>query len=203
MKRVSAGHPHPNAPAYSKTALRPGFSLIEVIMATAILMGSAVVLGKLAGMGREQSSKARLHSEAQQICEQTLNELLLGLRPMEATESTPLLPLLPTVSESQEGETADASPAADLLRNENDAAAGQTLDAAPEWLHSIRMAPLASQPGMWSLTVEVVQGDLQLERPVRFSLTRWVSGPPAADAFDGLMQGLEEAASFPAVGGSL
>ena len=32
-----------------------GFSLIEVILATAILLGSVVVLGELAGMGRRQA----------------------------------------------------------------------------------------------------------------------------------------------------
>jgi type II secretory pathway pseudopilin PulG len=196
MKRISACHRFSIVTAQSNPASHRGFSLIEVIMATAILMGSAVVLGKLAGMGREQSSKARLHSEAQQICERTLHELLLGLRPMEATESTALLPLLPMPSQSQENEATAASPATDLLNSENDDATGQTLNATADWLHSIRMAPLASQPGMWSLSVEVVQGDLQLERPVRFSLTRWISGPPSPGAFDSLMQGLEET-TFP------
>jgi Tfp pilus assembly protein PilV len=202
MKRISANHRLTFATARSSTESHRGFSLIEVIMATAILMGSAVVLGKLAGMGREQSSKARLHSEAQEICERTLHELLLRLRPMEATESTALLPLLPTASQFQGNETAEASPTADLLTSDNVDAAGLTSDVTPEWLHSIRMAPLASQPGMWSLTVEVVQGDLQLERPVRFSLTHWIPGPPALDAFDGLMQGLEET-PFPVSGSPL
>ncbi|MFN9238057.1 MAG: hypothetical protein ACK6D4_25815, partial [Planctomyces sp.] len=35
-----------------------GFSLLEVIIATAMLMGAAVVLSRLAGMGREQSQAA-------------------------------------------------------------------------------------------------------------------------------------------------
>ena len=78
---------------------RSGFSLIEVMIATAILMGSAVVLARLAGMGRDQSQKASLHSEAQQLCEQTLNELLLGMRPMELIESMPLIPLPTPIEE--------------------------------------------------------------------------------------------------------
>ncbi len=78
-----------------------GFSLIEVIIATAILMGSAVVLARLAGMGRDQSQKARLHSEAQQLCEQTLNELLLGMRPMELVEAMPLIPLPAPIEETR------------------------------------------------------------------------------------------------------
>ena len=77
---------------------RSGFSLIEVIIATAILMGSAVVLSRLAGMGRDQSQKARLHSDAQQVCEQTMNELLLGCV-LELVESMPLIPLPQPVEE--------------------------------------------------------------------------------------------------------
>jgi hypothetical protein len=36
---------------------------------------------------------------------------------------------------------------------------------------------------MWTLTVEVAQGDQQLPRRRRFALTRWISGPPPVGAF--------------------
>ena len=55
----------------------------------------------------------------------------------------------------------------------------------------------SSEPaGMWNLTVEVVQGDETLERPIRFSLTRWISGPPPEGAFDELSQGINESQSL-------
>ena len=167
---------------------RRAFSLIEVIIATAILMGSAVVLARLAGMGRDQSQKASLHSEAQQLCEQTLNELLLGMRPMELVESMPLIPL-PTPFE----ETADDGNAQDPFSSTEQQDVEPTVDETnPEWRHSVRIEPLASRPGMWALTVEILQGDQTLPRPVRFSLTRWISGPPPEGAFEELMQGMEE-----------
>ena len=81
-KGIGRAEALPFAAGTNTHARRRGFSLIEVMIATAILMGSAVVLARLAGMGREQSQKARLYSDAQELCEQTMNELLLGLRPM-------------------------------------------------------------------------------------------------------------------------
>ena len=160
-----------------------GFSLIEVVMATAFLMGSAIVLSKLAGMGREQSQKARVLMHAQQLCEQTIDELLLGLRPMEIAEGSPLLPLPEPVDRTDENEDATA----DLLEVPVTYDEVEQQLSTPEWRHSIRMEALPDKPGMWALTVVVIQGDEALERPVRFSLTRWIAGPPSEGAFDELM----------------
>ena len=166
---------------------RSGFSLIEVMIATAILMGSAVVLARLAGMGRDQSQKASLHSEAQQLCEQTLNELLLGMRPMELIESMPLIPL-PTPIE----ETTDEVNPQDAFSAQEETIKPSPDETNPEWRHSIRTEQLAGKPGMWALTVEVEQGDQTLPRPIRFSLTRWISGPVPEGAFDDLSQDVDE-----------
>ncbi len=171
---------------------RRAFSLIEVMIATAILMGSAVVLARLAGMGRDQSQKARLHSEAQQLCEQTLNELLLGMRPMELVESMPLIPLPAPVQE-----TTDDLNAPDPFSSTERQDVEPTVDETnPEWRHSVRFEPLPAKPGMWALTVEVLQGDQTLPRPIRFSLTRWISGPRPESAFDELIQGMDEPGSL-------
>ncbi len=168
---------------------RSGFSLIEVIIATAILMGSAIVLARLAGMGREQSQKARLHSDAQMLCEQTMNELLLKLRPTELVESMPLIPLpepmQDTAEEFSESDMLAAQPPPKSEVEETD----------PEWRHSVRMDILPNLPGMWSLTVVVVQGDETLKRPIRFSLTRWISGPPPEGAFDEFSRDISESNS--------
>jgi type II secretory pathway pseudopilin PulG len=162
---------------------RSGFSLIEVIIATAILMGSAVVLAKLAGMGREQSQKARIHSQVQEICEQTMNEMLLGLRPIEAAESVPWMPLPIPIEESTD----------DMAEQDQFATADEQTEpvldeASPEWRFTVRMELLADLPGMWALTVIVQQGDETLPRPVRSSLTRWISGPAPEGSFESLSQ---------------
>lgn len=195
LQKSSAVTPH----GYS----RSGFSLIEVIIATAILMGSAIVLSRLAGMGREQSQKARLYSDAQQLCEQTMNEMLLGLRPMELVESMPLIPLIEPLAETSD-ELTDSDPFA-----ANETPADTIVDETnPEWRHSVRMELLPDRPGMWSLTVVVVQGDETLQRPVRFSLTRWIAGPVPEGAFEELSQGFDDPSlqnqpSLPKQGGLL
>ena len=168
---------------FSPAINRSGFSLIEVLIATAILMGSAIVLSRLAGMGREQSQRARLHTEAQQLCERTLNEFLLKLRPPELVESAPLIPLPEPIQELNEDSSELNMFTETVPSQETEVITDET---NPEWRYSLRMDLLPELPGMWRLTVAVVQGDETLERPIRFSLTRWISGPPPEGAFDAL-----------------
>lgn len=177
--------------AHTVKGSRSGFSLIEVIIATAILMGSAIVLARLAGMGRDQAQKAKLHSDAQQVCEQTINELLLGLRPLELVESMPLIPLPKPVEE-----LSDEMIQQELFATPDTAPERVVDETNAEWNHSIRTELLPNIPGMWNLTVEVVQGDETLPRPIRFSLTRWIAGPPPKGAFDELSRGLNEPQSL-------
>jgi type II secretory pathway pseudopilin PulG len=156
---------------------RGGFSLLEVILATGILMGSAVVLGRLAWMGRTQSTRANSQAEAQRLCEQTLNEILLGLRPADSVELAPLLP---------NGETAvDLTETTNGLRNpgrfaESASRTGTVSphdlnqNGQPQWLHSVRVIPHENFPGLAVLTVEVTQSPQAIARPARIRLTRWI-----------------------------
>lgn len=166
---------------------RAGFSLIEVMMATAFLMGSAIVLAKLAGMGRDQSQKAQNHLRAQQLCEQTLHELLLGLRPFEITEAAPLLPVMPMPGSTEERiDPVPPSPDTQFDTLDSIDSGSDQLPSQTEWQYAIRMEPLGDKPGMWAVTVAVEQADPTLERPVRFALTRWTTGPVPAGAFENL-----------------
>jgi prepilin-type N-terminal cleavage/methylation domain-containing protein len=67
-----------------------GFSLIEVLLATAILMGAIVVLGQLTSMGYRSAASARDEVAAQLICETILNEVVSGLRPAEEAVEQPV-----------------------------------------------------------------------------------------------------------------
>ncbi len=167
---------------------RAGFSLLEVIIATAILMGSAVVLSRLAGMGREQANKAARYTTAQQICEQTLHEVLLGLRSVEPVEKIPLLPLSDAFGGTEEGNNdTEVQLPQDALLDPQEAQEPLSDETNPEWWYSVRTELLPEMPGMWSLTVEVAEGREVAGRPVRFSLTRWIAGDPPPGAFDELM----------------
>jgi general secretion pathway protein I len=54
---------------------RDGFSLLEVILALAILLGAIAVLGELVRLGTESAAAARDLSVAQLLCESKLAEL--------------------------------------------------------------------------------------------------------------------------------
>jgi hypothetical protein len=65
--------------------------LIEAIIATAILVGSTIVLAQLAGVGREHAWKADEFTRAQTLCQNKLNELLAGIQPLQSVENQTFL----------------------------------------------------------------------------------------------------------------
>lgn len=154
---------------------RRGFSLIEVIIATAILMGSVFVLSELAGLGRRQSQRAETETRAQELCAQTLAEIALGERPLEEVQDAPLLPPDLTSETQPDVDDADSDqllvfedPDAQLLRLAGD---GDTA----AWTYSVSIRPVPDFPALGAVTVSVAKsGD---RTPLRFSLTRWIELP--------------------------
>ena len=69
---------------------RAGFSLLEVLVATAILMGSAAVLFQLAGVGTRHATGAQKLADAQWSCQAKLGEILAGVIPIEQVKDRPL-----------------------------------------------------------------------------------------------------------------
>jgi hypothetical protein len=63
---------------------------LEVMLATGILLGCAVVLSELAAIGRQHASSAENLSTAQWLCQNRLNEILAGVVPLENVDSAPL-----------------------------------------------------------------------------------------------------------------
>ena len=64
---------------------RAGLSLLEVLVATAILLASVVLLLELADVGRKHADSAEDKATAQRICQSLLNEILVGARPLATT----------------------------------------------------------------------------------------------------------------------
>ena len=69
-----------------KRARRAGFSLLEMLLATAILLGSVIVLAELAGIGNHHVDDIEGLSSAQLICQSALNEMLSGAAPVQSFE---------------------------------------------------------------------------------------------------------------------
>jgi hypothetical protein len=66
---------------------RAAYSLIEAILATAILVGSTIVLAQLAGIGREHALKADAITTAEVLCQNKMNELLAGIDALQPVEN--------------------------------------------------------------------------------------------------------------------
>lgn len=74
---------------------RNGLSLIEVVIALAILVGSAAALSQLIDVGQRHALRATEVSEAQFVCHNVMSELLAGTRAWEASRPQPVDPFLP------------------------------------------------------------------------------------------------------------
>lgn len=73
---------------------RSGFSLMEVLLATSILLACLVVLGQMATVGRQHAEDAESLTAAQLLCQAKLNEILVGAVPVgsRAAASVPEMP---------------------------------------------------------------------------------------------------------------
>lgn len=80
--------PLPTACRLPPTARRRAFSLLEVILALAILTGAVAVLGELARLGTRNARIARDTAKAQLLCETVLAEILSGMIAPEATQAS-------------------------------------------------------------------------------------------------------------------
>lgn len=77
------------ASARARTEPRAGFSLLEVIVAIAILFGGAIALSQLASVGRQHSVRATRITAAQTLCQNKLNELVAGIIPLAPVVDAP------------------------------------------------------------------------------------------------------------------
>lgn len=69
---------------------RSGFTLLEVILALAILAGAIAVIGEISSLGLRSARIARDLTHAQLLCESKLAEIVAGLEPLEAQQGVPL-----------------------------------------------------------------------------------------------------------------
>ncbi len=67
---------------------RRGMSLIEVMLATVLLLGAVMALSRLAFLARKHAISAEDRSMAQLYCQNITEELLAGTRPLRAVTPT-------------------------------------------------------------------------------------------------------------------
>jgi hypothetical protein len=69
---------------------RGGFSLMEVLLATSILLGSLIVLEELARLGRRHAADAEETALAHSLAHARMNEILAGAAPLKSVEREPI-----------------------------------------------------------------------------------------------------------------
>ncbi len=129
---------------------RGGFSLLEVILALAVLAGAVAVLGEAARLALRNAQTARDLAHAQLLCESKLSEILSGVTPAQAVDKTAF----------------DSTSTASLEPGER------------PWLYSIETGA-TDENGLIYVRVIVTRDAPASEHPVRFALVRWVPDPNA------------------------
>ncbi len=168
---------------------RAGFSLLEVVIATAVLLGSVIVLSHIAFVGTAHMNGAEQYSAAQLVCQTRMNEILAGARLIEEV-SGEAIPELPgwglTVKVSSAGQpgllaievtAAEASvDATSSLRTESAVPTDATLDATLE-------TTAATDAVLTSDTELSVQPapEQTVGTGRQFTLVRWIVDPDEAE----------------------
>jgi general secretion pathway protein I len=67
-----------------------GFSLLEVVLALAILAGALAALGEVMRLGDENAMAAADETQAEMLAESVMSEILVGARPLSAVSQATL-----------------------------------------------------------------------------------------------------------------
>jgi type II secretion system protein I len=132
---------------------KAGFSLLEVILALAILAGSIAVLGESSRLALKNAEVARDLARAQLLCESKMAEVTSGLTPAQQVSNSPF----------------DATMTGSLDPNE------------PGWLYSIE-TQTTNQTGLIAVRVTVTRNLAATKHPVSFALVRWMPDPSATSS---------------------
>ncbi len=81
--------PEPRKKRGPAESRRRGLSLLEVMLAIAILGGCVAVIGELVRIGSRHAEEVRLLTTAQLLCESKIEEIEAGVIPPEAISSAP------------------------------------------------------------------------------------------------------------------
>jgi type II secretion system protein I len=126
---------------------RPGFTLLEVILALTILAGAIAVLGEVNRLALRNASEARDLARAQLLAESKLAEIKAGIT------------------------------STDLVDNAAFDPATESLDPAePAWLFSIS-SQSTDEDGLIAVRVTVTRALPAGQHPVKFSLACWLPDP--------------------------
>jgi general secretion pathway protein I len=132
---------------------RRGFTLLEVMLALAILVGVLAVLGEFARTGLRHAKTSRDLTRAELHCESVMSQIAAGILTPDPVSDMPITDPVSGASVSD----------------------SQMDDAAP-WVYSIESQTI-DEEGLLAVTVTVTQAVPPIQRPTTFTLVRWMIDP--------------------------
>jgi prepilin-type N-terminal cleavage/methylation domain-containing protein len=149
--RRQIGNPSYNGRQVGNLSHRRAFTLLEVMLSLAILVGALAALSELGRTGGRCAKISRDMTRAEMLCEGVMNQVTSGLISPESVQRQSVV----------------------------DPVKGNSLatddDIAP-WVYSIDLQTI-DQDGLIAVTVTVAQ-DLPAEQhPIGYSLIRWIPDP--------------------------
>lgn len=150
-RRAHRDGPKATETGRSRRPPRAAFSLLEVILALAILTLAIVVLGELSRLGMRSAARARDMTQAQLLCESKMAQISSGMIWPETEIGVPFEP-------------EDLIDPYDSVR----------------WLYSIERGD-SGEDGVIAVRVTVSQDLPAQKRPVRFALVRWIADPAISE----------------------
>lgn len=170
---------------------RAGFSLLEVMLATTVLLGSVIVLSHIAFVGTAHMDAAQQYAAAQLVCQARMNEMLAAALPIEevSNQAIPELPgwglTVKVESASQPGLLALEVTAAELP-------AGEIIQPTVESSGEMAAEATADEIAATYDETSVTDGELMGSNGEvtgagkRFSLVRWIAEPEGSEPSRGL-----------------
>ncbi len=147
IRETAKYSPNREAAAGAKSSRRAAFTLLEVILALAILAGALAVLGEVGRLALQNAAGARDLARAQLLAESKMAEIDAGISAPDPVDS----------------EAFDTT--------------AESLDAdGPAWVYSIA-SDSTDEVGLLSVRVSVTRDQPAGQHPVKFSLTRWLPDP--------------------------
>ncbi len=169
---------------------RSGFSLLEVMLATTVLLGSVIVLSHIAFVGTAHMDAAQQYAAAQLACQARMNEMLAGALPIEevSKQAIPELPgwglTVKVESASQPGLLALEVTAAELPAGE---IAQPMTESSDEMTAEATLNETAVTYDETSIADDELMGsDGEITGAgKRFSLVRWITAPEGSESSRG------------------
>ena len=133
---------------------KSGLTIIEIILALAILGGVMAILGEVGRRGLQNAISARDITQAELICESLLGMVRIGLIPLENAFEVPL-----------ENDYPDTN-----------AVMSSNVRGEPLWYYSVEINS-TNEDGLLEVAITVRQNDPNNTKPLTCRMIRWMIDP--------------------------